>query len=377
MNNIISTRIIFLAAGMGIAAWAPLIPLVKADLNIDTGELGFLLLFLGFGSIISMPITGFLTTLFGCRKVIICSGLFAIVSLPLLILSSNITQLGFMLFIFGASIGTVDVAMNIQAVAVEKATNRNLMSGFHGFFSLGGILGAAGVSVLLYFGFLALESCLVVSFILTILFLLSYSGLIGYQIKNEVDEDKDSKKFVFPRGIVIVASLLCFLMGIIEGSVIDWSGVFLVNERNIDVSFSGFGYAAFAAAMTIGRFLGDRIISKIGKGIVFFTGTLSICVGFFIIVSVETLNLSMIGFFFIGLGASNIVPILCSISGTQTIMLPSHAVASIVTFGYFGIMIGPALIGLVAHHSGLETAFYILSIGALVMLLNTRIIKKH
>ncbi|WP_340615527.1 MFS transporter [Xenorhabdus entomophaga] len=374
MNNVISTRIVFLAAGMGISAWAPLIPLVKADLNIDTGELGFLLLFLGLGSIVSMPITGFLTTLFGCRKVIIYSGFFSIIFLPLLVLSSNSIQLGLMLFMFGASIGTVDVAMNIQAVAVEKETNKNLMSGFHGFFSLGGIFGAAGVSMLLYFDFLAIESCLFVSSILTILFLLSFSGLISHKDNNEY---RDRKKIVFPQGIVIVASLLCFLMGIIEGSVIDWSGVFLVNERNVDISFSGFGYAAFAAAMTMGRFMGDLIISKIGRGIVFFFGTLSICIGFLIVVSVETLNLSMVGFFFIGLGSSNIVPILCSISGTQNIMLPSHAVASIVTFGYFGIMIGPALIGFIAYNFDLEIAFYILSIGALIMLLNTKLIKIH
>ncbi|CDH26159.1 MFS transporter [Xenorhabdus bovienii] len=374
MNNVISTRVVFLAAGMGIAAWAPLIPLVKADLNIDAGELGFLLLFLGFGSIVSMPITGFLTTLFGCRKVIISSGIFAIVSLPLLILAPNVTQLGFMLFIFGASIGTVDVAMNIQAVEVEKNTNRNLMSGFHGFFSLGGIFGAAGVSILLYLNFSALAACLIISFILSVLFLFSFSGLIS---RHKNHGDSDSKKIVFPRGIIIVASLLCFLMGIIEGSVIDWSGVFLVSERNIDISFSGFGYAAFAAAMTIGRFMGDRVISKIGRGKVFFAGTLSIFIGFLIVVNVGTLNLSMIGFFFIGLGSSNIVPILCSISGTQKVMLPSHAVASIVTFGYFGIMIGPALIGFIAQSSGLETAFYILAIGALIMVANTKLIKKH
>lgn len=123
--------------------------------------------------------------------------------------------------------------------------------------------------------------------------------------------------------------------------------------------------------------MGDRVISKIGRGKVFFAGTFSIFIGFLIVVNVGTLNLSMIGFFFIGLGSSNIVPILCSISGTQKVMLPSHAVASIVTFGYFGIMIGPALIGFIAQSSGLETAFYILAIGALIMVANTKLIKKH
>ncbi|PHM65870.1 hypothetical protein Xsto_01607 [Xenorhabdus stockiae] len=374
MNNVIATRAVFLAAGMGIAAWAPLIPLVKNFLNIDSGELGVLLFFLGLGSIVSMPVTGFLTTLFGCRKVIIISGIFAIVSLPLLILSSSVTQLGVMLFIFGASIGTVDVAMNIQAVEVEKNTKRNLMSGFHGFFSLGGILGAAGVSILLYMNFSALVACLIISFILSLLFIFSFSGLINNHDHNKERKDKG---FFFPKGIVILASFLCFLMGIIEGSVIDWSGVFLVNERNVDIAFNGFGYAAFAAAMTTGRFLGDRVISNIGRGKVFFAGTFSIFIGFFIVVSVSSFSLYMIGFFFIGLGASNIVPILCSISGTQTVMLPGHAIASIVTFGYFGIMIGPALIGFIAQSFSLETAFYLLSVGALIMLVNSRFIKNN
>ncbi|WP_207626990.1 MFS transporter [Photorhabdus stackebrandtii] len=371
MNQIRATRIVFFAAGVGISAWAPLIPLVKNNLNIEADTLGLLLFFLGLGSIISMPVTGLLSARFGCRRVITLSGICTIIMLPFLVMVSNPTQLGLALFLFGASIGTVDVSMNIQAVVVEKNAKRSLMSGFHGFFSLGGIFGASGVSALLYFNYAAIATCLIVSLMLIVLFSLAYSGLIHETNLNY----KADKKIAFPRGIVIVACLLCLMMGIIEGSVIDWSAIFLSGERGISTSLSGLGYAAFAATMTIGRFMGDRLISRIGGRKVFFIGTATIAIGFFLIVSWDEFAISMVGFALIGLGASNIVPILCSISGSQKIMPPSHAVAAIVTFGYSGIMAGPALIGFVAQYTSLETAFTALAVGALIMMANMTVVK--
>lgn len=133
MNKINATRIVFFSAGLIIAAWSPLIPIMKEALNVNTGVLGILLLFLGLGSIISMPITGMLSARYGCQRVIITSALLTIISFPFLVISQTPIELGISLFFFGASIGTVDVSMNIQAVKVEKGLNKNLMSGFHVF----------------------------------------------------------------------------------------------------------------------------------------------------------------------------------------------------------------------------------------------------
>ena len=135
-----ATALIFLVAGFCIAVWAPLIPFARARLGIDEAEVGLLLLCLGFGSILAMPITGVMTTRYGCRAIIIGSVLVFAACLPLLAVAPTFAALAISLAVFGAAIGTVDVAMNIQAVMVEKDSGRTMMSGFHGFFSLGGIV---------------------------------------------------------------------------------------------------------------------------------------------------------------------------------------------------------------------------------------------
>ena len=133
-----ATRAVFFIAGIGMAAWAPLVPYAKDRAQLSDGSLGTLLLFLGLGSLVAMPLTGMLVGRAGCKKVIACGSLFILLALPLLATLSTPATLAIALMIFGAAIGLVDVAMNIQAVEVEKASGRAMMSGFHGFFSVGG-----------------------------------------------------------------------------------------------------------------------------------------------------------------------------------------------------------------------------------------------
>src|ERR1700730_7881438 len=148
----LSTRIVFFIAGFGMAAWAPLVPFAKIRANIDDGLLGLLLLCLGVGSIVAMPLAGALAARLGCRLVIAFSTGLLCLTLPLLASVSALPQLVASLLIFGAGVGCLDVSMNIQAVIVERASGQTMMSGFHGLFSLGGIAGAAGITLLLRAG---------------------------------------------------------------------------------------------------------------------------------------------------------------------------------------------------------------------------------
>jgi predicted MFS family arabinose efflux permease len=145
----LSTRIVFFIAGFGMAAWAPLVPFAKARAGIGEGVLGLLLLCLGIGSIVAMPLAGACAARFGCRLVIAVSTALLCAALPLLATLSSLPLLAAALLTFGAGLGSIDVAMNIQAIIVERASGRAMMSGFHGLFSLGGVAGPAGVSALL------------------------------------------------------------------------------------------------------------------------------------------------------------------------------------------------------------------------------------
>jgi len=358
-----ATRAIFLLAGLAMASWAPLVPFAKARLGVDDGALGLLLLCLGLGSIIAMPVTGILASRFGCRAVISVAGVIVAAIVPMLALADSVPVLAVSLAIFGASVGTLDVAVNIQAVMVEKDSGRNMMSGFHGLFSLGGIVGAGGVSLLLGWGLEPLVATFVVSAVLLVLLVVGYSGLLPYGNR----EAEGTRLFAMPRGIVIFIGLLCFIVFLGEGAVLDWSALFLIGSHGVDPSSGGFGYTIFAVAMTAGRLAGDRVVKALGGTKVIVIGGLLSAAGYLLAVYAPTQLLAFAGFLLVGLGASNIVPVFFTAAGRQTAMPASLAVASITTLGYAGILAGPAIIGFVAQHSSLSMAFTLLAVGLVVV----------
>lgn len=354
-----STRGVFLVAGLAMAAWAPLVPFAKARVGVEDGTLGLLLLCLGLGSIVAMPITGVLASRFGCRAIIVTSAIAVAFVLPFLAIVDSVAGLAIALALFGASVGTVDVAINIQAVMVEKDSGRNMMSGFHGLFSLGGIVGAGGVSLLLGQGVAPLAATLAISVMLVALLACSFQGLLPYGNR----EAGDTPLFVVPKGIVVFIGLLCFLVFLGEGAILDWSALFLIDTQQVDPAQAGFGYTMFAIAMTAGRLTGDRIVKTLGGTKVVVSGGLVAAAGFLLTVFAPAQPLAFIGFLLVGIGASNIVPVLFTAAGNQTRMPASLAIAAITTLGYAGILVGPAAIGFVAQHWNLGIAFMLVAAG--------------
>lgn len=359
----VATRAVFLVAGLAMAAWAPLVPFAKARLGVDDGTFGLLLLCLGLGSIIAMPVTGILANRFGCRRVIVLGSLVLALALPFLATAGSVLELAVALTLFGASVGTVDVAMNIQAVMVEKDSGRSMMSGFHGLFSLGGIVGAGGVSLLLGAGLEPLAATLVVDALLVALLVCAFAGLLPYGNQDA----GTTPLFVLPKGIVVFIGLLCFLTFLCEGAILDWSALFMVAAHNADPAQAGLGYTMFAVAMTVGRLSGDWIVRHLGGTRILIVGGILGAAGFLLAVFAPDPMLALAGFGLVGLGASNIVPVFFTAAGAQTSMPPSLAVAAITTIGYAGILIGPAAIGFVAQHSSLGTALLLLA-GALAFI---------
>jgi fucose permease len=174
----VSTRIAFFIAGIAMAAWAPLVPFAKARAQIEDGMLGLLLLCLGIGSIIAMPVAGALTAKLGCRGVITASTLILSLALPFLATLSSVPGLIVSLFVFGAGVGALDVGMNVQAVIVERGSGTRMMSGFHGLFSLGGMFGAAGVAMLLGAGVTPLVAVMGVLILIAIALVVSGPALL-------------------------------------------------------------------------------------------------------------------------------------------------------------------------------------------------------
>ncbi|SEM69308.1 Fucose permease [Pseudomonas sp. ok272] len=364
-----STRIAFFIAGIGIAAWAPLVPYAKARAGLDDGTLGLLLLSLGGGSILAMPIAGVLASRFGIRRVASVGILLICAALPLLATVSSAALLVGVLFMFGAGLGTVDSTVNVQAVIVERASGRTMMSGFHGLFSLGGIVGAAGVSALLGLGMSPLGAVGVVIAVVLLALFKAVPHLLPY------GSERSGPAFAVPHGVVLLIGCLCFVVFLAEGAVLDWSAVFLTAERNIDTAYAGLGYAAFALTMTVGRLTGDAIVRTLGATKVIVLGGLTAAVGLALVTLAPAWEVTLLGFALVGVGCSNIVPVLYTAVGKQKVMPEHIAVPAITTLGYAGILAGPAVIGFIAHGSSLSFAFGVIALLLVVVAASGRVLK--
>ena len=364
-----STRIAFFIAGLGIAAWAPLVPYAKARAGLDEGTLGLLLLCLGVGSILAMPMAGLLASRFGCRRVAAGGTLLICAALPLLATVSSVPALIATLFMFGAGLGTVDSTVNLQAVIVERASGKNMMSGFHGMFSLGGIVGAAGVSGLLGLGISPLGAMLVVIAVLVLALLKAAPHLLPY------GSESTGPAFAVPHGIVLFIGGMCFIVFLAEGAALDWSAVFLTQERGIDTAYAGLGYAAFALTMTAGRLTGDRIVRRLGSTRVMVFGGLTAAAGLALATFAPAWEAALVGYALLGAGCSNIVPVLYTAVGKQTVMPEHIAVPAITTLGYAGILAGPALIGFIAHGSSLSFAFGLMAVLLVAVAIGGKVLK--
>ena len=348
-----ATRFAFLAVGLAMSAWAPLVPFAKQRLQLGEAQLGLLLLCLGAGSLLAMPATSLLCARLGCRRVILAAGGVLCGLMPCLAIAPTPLALAAALFAFGAAIGMLDVAMNIQAVIVERDSGGALMSGFHGLFSVGGFLGAGLMALLLWCGLTPLAACLAVTASVALSLLLAAPHLLPGSDAGA----RGAPWLVMPHGAVIFIGVLCFLCFLAEGAILDWSALLLMARHGLGREQAGLGYAAFAVAMTAGRLSGDRVVRRLGGRRVLLLGGLGAALGFFVAVLAPSAPLALLGFVLIGLGASNVVPVLFTAAGNQSAMTANLAIGAVTSLGYLGILAGPALIGFVAHGASLPLAF--------------------
>jgi MFS family permease len=359
----LATRLAFLVAGFGVACWAPLVPFAKERLRVDDGAMGLLLLCLGLGSLSAMFLAGALSARFGSRPVILAGGFGLALLLPLLGVACSPVALGLTLFAFGAALGSLDVAMNIHAVEVERAAAKPLMSGFHALFSVGGFAGATAITFLLSANVRPFASTLLASLLMAIAMVLAAPRLL------HAPRSSEAPLIVAPHGIVLLLAALTMVMFLVEGAILEWSALLVTAKGLVGKAQGGFGYSIFAIAMTAGRLGGDFVTSRVGDRATLFWGGLATMAGFALLLAAPIPAVAMGGFLLIGLGASNIVPVLFRGAGAQRAMPAGLAVAAIATAGYAGILVGPAAIGFIAKAAGLPVAFWLLAalVGAVVL----------
>lgn len=349
-----AARCAFFLAGFTVTTWAPMIPVIKERLQIGDDVLGLLLLCIGISAFVFMPLAGILNQKLGCKKMLqINIVLFALI---LIIISSldNVWSFVVFLLLFGAVMGTIDVTMNMNSVIVEKLSKKRIMSSMHAFWSVGCFCSAGLFSVLAKQGLNITTVAIIHGIIIFVLCLISSPYFLAYKgASNE-------KPIAIPHGIVVLFGILACISFLAEGAIMDWSGIFLTEAKGLELSLAGIGYAIFSIAMLVIRFIGDRAVQYIGEERICVFGALVAGFGFLLVVLIDNFYLMPIGFICIGLGAANIVPVLYSLLKNQNDMPINAAVTAITCMGYTGVILGPALLGFIAHGIGIKFVFYLL-----------------
>jgi len=347
---------IFCINGAAIGFWAANIPEVRERLELDPQSLSYGFLAMAIGALIGMPLGGALIGSFGSARLTQISGFMFILLLPIPVLAPDLMLLAASLAAFGLVNGVMDVAMNAHGVLVERHMGKPVVSSFHAMWSTGGLVGSAcGGWALVHLG------AVTATFAAATLVLIAFSSACFYCLPSHLDRQAGEAHFAMPSRITLALGLLAFLAMMSEGAILDWSGVYL---RNLQASpeLAASGFAGFSGTMAFGRFFGDNLRVRFGAGpLVQVSGLISFC-GLCLTLFSPYALVATIGFAIMGIGIANIAPVIYGAAGRLKGVASGASIASVITMGYAGFMVGPALIGFVAHHISLSAGLGVIGL---------------
>lgn len=344
---------LFFANGLMIGSWAPKLPALMARLGIGEGTAGMVVLMLGLGSLLVMPVFGAMTARHGSARAVRISALLALPTLLLMSVAPNLLLVAGAVLLFGGFLGGMDVAMNANAVAVERKRRHAIMSSCHGFWSLGGVVGAG-------LGGIALSSLGELAH--AILATLIFGAVLGFALPRMLRDAPDAREAKAP--LRLPRSPLPYIIGFMalccmvpEGAILDWAAVYLQREMGASLSLAGWGFAACAATMAMMRFLGDFLRQKLGAVSMLRISAVVAIAGLGIAGMAPGPVMAIIGFGFAGLGIANLVPIAFSAAGNLPLLAPGVGLAVVTMMGYSGILLAPGSIGFLAEKMSFSTIY--------------------
>ena len=362
----LAVSLFFFGQGICFASWASRIPDLKSSLQLSDAELGSILLALPLGQLLTMPVSGRLTTIFGSKKMLTIATPIYAFCLTNLGLATAGWQLAIFLFLFGISGNLCNIALNTQGVAGEAYYGKPIMTSFHGAWSVGGFSGAL-VGLLMVYLHLSpyIHFCVIAIFAWMHIFI-NHRFLLGWQKPKTTEK---TKLFTKPQGVLIQLGIIGFCSMATEGAMFDWSGVYFQEIVQAPHALVILGYTSFMIMMATGRFLGDKVIARFGRKRLLQVSGIVISTGMFLSVIFPSLIPATIGFMLVGIGVSGIVPMVYSIAGTNTKVSPGIALAMVSGVSYFGFLMGPPLIGYISALSSLRYSYAVIGCFGLVITL--------
>ncbi|MFF8837889.1 MFS transporter [Streptomyces sp. NPDC015130] len=362
---------VFCVHGAVTGSFATRIPWIQEHAGVSAGQLGLALAFPALGASVAMPLAGAISHRFGARTAL--RGLLALwtLSLTLPALAPNVWGLCGVLFVYGATAGMSDVAMNALGVETENRLGRSIMSSLHGMWSVGALLGSAGGTVAAHLGTDARVHHLIAALILTVLGLAFCQGVLDVQA---TPDEEAPPRFSLPPRSALVIGAIGFCAVFAEGASLDWSAVYLKDELGSSAGLAAASTTAFALTMAAARLAGDRVVDRFGAVRTVRVGGAVATLGGLMVVLAPHAAVAMAGFGLIGLGVAVVVP-LAFAAAARSGPNPSQAIAGVATITYTSGLIAPSAIGGIADATSLLFSFGLVTLLSLGLVLGAGVLR--
>ena len=357
----LAISVLFLLCGLNFASWATRIPDFKEFLSLSDAELGSILMGLPIGSMVSLPLAGWLIARYNSKIICLLAIVLYILILPALTFISSSLFLFVGLFSFGMAGDILNISMNTQVVSLEKLTNKKIMSSFHAIFSIGLMLGSLLGGYLLKWNVTLNQHF----YMIALCNLISIIGVYRYLLIDSKNEEQENN-MVEPKfklnNYLLILSFVAFCGMLCEGAMADWISLYFKLLPNLDGYPFTIGFSSFAFSMVIGRLIGDWAAKHLSIRNILMMNGLLIALGMSMTVFFTQVHLLILGCFITGLGISTIVPMIYSQAGNTKDTSPAMAIAAVSTIAYVGFMLGPVVIGFLSEYYGLKQALILLII---------------
>lgn len=341
----------FFLSGFFFSTWASHIPTIKANFELNEAQLGNLLLTMPVGSLIGLPISGWLVSRFDSRYPLLTSFIFLSAALVLIGIAENLLTLiaGIALFAFCMRIS--NISMNTQSITLQNAFERKIIGSFHGLWSSGGLTGVAFSTLMIKAGVSITHHLIGVAAIGFV------SALVVFHFLIKKDRAPSGNKFRFgkPDKFTLYLGLLVFFAAITEGGMFDWSGVYF--REVVGEEVFTLGYLIFMLFMALSRFFSDRIMERIGMEKTYIFSSSLVCSGVLLMILFPFFWPALVGFCLVGIGVAAIIPMTFLLAGTSERYSPGMAISIVTTYAIVGMLLGPPLVGYLAHLFNLKISF--------------------
>lgn len=353
-------RLQFAALGLVGGAWGVHIPSLKLRHGLDEASLSLVLLLIGGGAIVSLLTAGRIVGRVGARRTAMLAAAAMCTMLATALLWPTLAGLLPTMLVFGAAMSLFDVAINAEGTALEAMSGRAVMGGLHGMFSLGGMAGAALAAFLLRQDVAPPVQLACIGAGVLALSLVASRGMLD----AHPDADEPQVHFVWPRGVLLLIGLLIFAGMMAEGVMYDWCVLYLKQELGMPQAQAGLGFAVFSLAMALARFGGDTLRARYAERSLLRNGGLVAAVAMAVLLLVRHPGVALVGYLFVGIGLALVVPILFTAATRVPGTSRAAAIAAASSVGYAGFLVGPPVIGFVAHATSLSVAMGLVVVAA-------------